>query len=230
MKVLHKEYAEMSSLGALHGQSPQWHSLQLCCSAASYLGFTLGAETVWVHNPLGIFCFCAAWTHLGSAVTHVWPDSHALVRCLPSVCICPAFTPCVALAMSHTCEVAEQHAPPNCSVHIPLNTISAQEKLDHIGIVVLILGTPVTALMAHEHGSIPSDIKACFAAMLAAAFLPPAPRVAGFAAGIVAMVAMHFRTVMNANLAVQLALYATGGAAFLRWAPLAPLQSCTGAF
>lgn len=52
------------------------------CRLASYLGFTLGAETIWVHNPLGIFCFCAAWTHLGSAITHVWPDSHALVRAI----------------------------------------------------------------------------------------------------------------------------------------------------
>jgi len=48
--------------------------------AASYLGLTVGAESVWVHNPLGIFCFCAAWTHLGSAVTHVWPDSFTLAR------------------------------------------------------------------------------------------------------------------------------------------------------
>lgn len=84
--------------------------------------------------------------------------------------------------------------------------------------MVLILGTPVTALMAQEHGGIPHDIKYCFAGMLAAAFLPPAPRVAGFATGVVAMVAMHFRTVMNANLAVQLVLYAAGGVAFLRYA------------
>ena len=54
---------------------------------ASYLGFTLGAEASWVHNPLGIFCFCAAWTHVGSAVTHVWPDSFTLVRRAPRVCL-----------------------------------------------------------------------------------------------------------------------------------------------
>ena len=83
--------------------------------------------------------------------------------------------------------------------------------------MVLILGTPVTALMAHEHGGIPPDMKACFVGMLGAAFLPPAPRVAGFTAGIAAMVALHFRRIMNANLAVQLALYAAGGAAFLRY-------------
>jgi len=44
----------------------------------------VGAESVWVHNPLGIFCFCAAWTHLGSAVTHVWPDSFTLARRPPT--------------------------------------------------------------------------------------------------------------------------------------------------
>ena len=82
--------------------------------------------------------------------------------------------------------------------------------------MVLILGTPVTALMAHEHGGIPPDMKACFVGILGAAFLPPAPRVAGFTAGIAAMVALHFRRIMNANLAMQLVLYAAGGAAFLR--------------
>ena len=29
--------------------------------------------------PLAAFCACAAVTHLFSAITHVWPDSHALV-------------------------------------------------------------------------------------------------------------------------------------------------------
>ncbi len=70
--------------------------------------------------------------------------------------------------------------------------------------------------MAHARGGIPADIKYIFAGLLSAAFLPPAPRVAGFAAGVTAMVALHFRVIMNANLAAQLALYAAGGAAFLR--------------
>jgi predicted membrane channel-forming protein YqfA (hemolysin III family) len=46
-----------------------------------------------------VFCACAATTHILSAVTHVWPDDHAL------------------------------------------------EKLDHVGIVALIVGTPLTAVM-----------------------------------------------------------------------------------
>ena len=52
--------------------------------------------------------------------------------------------------------------------------------------------------------------------MLLAAFLPPAPRVLGFATGIITMVAMHGATVLNLNLAVQLGLYLVGAIAFLR--------------
>ena len=95
----------------------------------------------------------------------------------------------------------------------------AQEKLDHLGIVALVVGTPVTALMAHEHGEVPLDVKVCFALMLAAAFLPPAPRVAGFSVGTVAMIGMHCRTIFDANLAAQLCLYGLGALCFLRRAP-----------
>ena len=56
--------------------------------------------------------------------------------------------------------------------------------------------------------------------MLAAAFLPPTPRVLGFTAGVLCMVFMHFRVVMNVNLAVQLAMYGIGAYVFLRYAQL----------
>ncbi len=46
---------------------------------ASYSGLYEDGGREWVHNPLGIFCFCAATTHLGSMMTHVYPDSFALV-------------------------------------------------------------------------------------------------------------------------------------------------------
>ncbi len=49
--------------------------------------------------PMIVFSLCAATTHLLSALTHVYPDDHAL------------------------------------------------EKLDHVGIVALIVGTPLTAVM-----------------------------------------------------------------------------------
>ena len=46
--------------------------------------YILGATDVrWPHNPLGIFCFCAAITHFGSASTHIYPDNVALVRSSP---------------------------------------------------------------------------------------------------------------------------------------------------
>jgi hypothetical protein len=50
---------------------------------ASYMGMVVGGSSAWVHNPLGIFCFCAATTHLLSALTHIYPDSVALVKSLP---------------------------------------------------------------------------------------------------------------------------------------------------
>ena len=52
--------------------------------------------------------------------------------------------------------------------------------------------------------------------MIAAAFLPPTLRVLGFFSGIVCMVVMHWRMVLNLNLGIQLALYLTGAVAFLR--------------
>ena len=91
-----------------------------------------------------------------------------------------------------------------------------QEKLDHFGIVALVVGTPVTALMAHEHGEIPFDVKLCFALMLVAALCPPAARVAGFSGGTIAMVALHWRVIFNANLGVQLCLYGLSAVCFLR--------------
>lgn len=117
---------------------------------------------------LGTFCFCAACTHIFSALGHVYPDSHLL------------------------------------------------EKMDHIGIIALILGTPITALLAKEHGYIPTDLMWSSLGMLVAAFLPPAPRVLGFAAGILIIIAFHYQKIMTANLVAQLALYLTGGISFLR--------------
>ncbi|KAK9809407.1 hypothetical protein WJX73_003131 [Symbiochloris irregularis] len=144
---------------------------------ASYAGYTPGHN--WVHNPFGIFCFCAATTHLLSASTHVYPDNHFL------------------------------------------------EKFDHLGIVALVLGTPITALMAHTRGGIPLDLKISAGVMLAAAFLPPTLRVLGFTVGIVVMVVLHFHIVVNANLATQLGMYGLGACVFLRNGGHARFVGCT---
>ena len=67
----------------------------LPCRVHTYFSKELGSSSTWAHNPLGIFCFCAAVTHLGSTATHVYPDSFALVR----------FGPCpVHLLACHQCD------------------------------------------------------------------------------------------------------------------------------
>ena len=71
-------------------------------------------------------------------------------------------------------------------------------------------------LQAKEHGYIPTDLKYASVGMLLAAFLPPAPRVLGFAAGIGVIIAFHYGKIMNVNLISQLALYLIGGISFLR--------------
>lgn len=90
------------------------------------------------------------------------------------------------------------------------------EKMDHIGIVALILGTPITALLAKEHGYVPTDLVYSSVGMLVAAFLPPTARVLGFMTGVTVIVGLHYQKIMNANLVVQLALYLIGGISFLR--------------
>lgn len=134
----------------------------LILGVISLFGGTGGGAT------LATFCFCAACTHIFSALGHVYPDSHVL------------------------------------------------EKLDHIGIIALILGTPITALLAKEHGYVPTDLIWSSLGMLVAAFLPPTARVLGFASGIGVIIAFHYQTIMNLNLVAQLALYLTGGISFLR--------------
>lgn len=91
-----------------------------------------------------------------------------------------------------------------------------QEKFDHLGIVALVLGTPITALMSHTRGGIPLDLKIAACVMLAAAFLPPTLRVLGFTIGTVVMVALYFHTLINVNLAIQLGMYGVGACVFLR--------------
>ena len=63
---------------------------------------------------------------------------------------------------------------------------------------------------------VPCALQLCCVLMLLAAFLPPTPRVLGFATGIITMVVMHGRMVLNVNLSVQLLLYLVGAIAFLR--------------
>ncbi|KAL4452780.1 hypothetical protein ABPG75_008442 [Micractinium tetrahymenae] len=132
----------------------------------------LAALASWGRVPggaaLAAFCCCAATTHLFSALTHVWPDSHSL------------------------------------------------EKFDHIGIVATIVGTPITALMALEHGHVPTPMAWVALMLLVAAFQPPAPRVAGFVGGGAIAVLLYWRQLASFLMAAQLLLYLAGAGAFLR--------------
>lgn len=73
-------------------------------------------------GALAIFCFCATCTHIFSALGHVYPDSHVLVSLV------------VLIILSLVLWNLMLH-------HVP------QEKMDHVGIIALILGTPITALL-----------------------------------------------------------------------------------
>jgi hypothetical protein len=46
----------------------------MCCRIGVF------ADAVWGGKPLAVFCLCAATTHLASAITHIYPDDHVLVR------------------------------------------------------------------------------------------------------------------------------------------------------
>eukprot|EP00879_Flechtneria_rotunda_P024922 GHRR01026449.1.p1 GENE.GHRR01026449.1~~GHRR01026449.1.p1 ORF type:complete len:228 (+),score=48.55 GHRR01026449.1:807-1490(+) len=123
--------------------------------------FVPGGAALWV------FCCCAAITHLLSALTHVWPDSHFL------------------------------------------------EKLDHLGITALIIGTPFTQMIALDpHGNYTKLSVAC-AALLLAAFLPPQLRTAGFISIGGMLVFSHWH-IVDVALAAQCMLYVAGGLCFVR--------------
>ncbi|KAK9841619.1 hypothetical protein WJX74_008816 [Apatococcus lobatus] len=89
------------------------------------------------------------------------------------------------------------------------------EKVDHVGIVALVTGTPITALLAVKNGQIPEGFMVVGGIMFAAAFLPRALRVIGFASGIAVSVFLH-PEMLTWLLAVEMSLYVLGAIAFLR--------------
>ena len=90
------------------------------------------------------------------------------------------------------------------------------EKLDHIGITATIIGTPVTALLAKEHGHIPTPLLVVSIWLLFCAFLRPAPRVFGFLSGGAVMVYLYGMMLMDSIFLVELVLYVSGAIFFLR--------------
>lgn len=78
------------------------------------------------------------------------------------------------------------------------------------------LSVCTVVVQAKEHGDVPTDLKYASVGMLVAAFLPPTPRVLGFAGGISVIIAFHYHKIMTMNLVAQLGLYLVGGISFLR--------------
>ncbi|KAG1656019.1 hypothetical protein FOA52_005647 [Chlamydomonas sp. UWO 241] len=131
--------------------------LGVCALLGSFSGGT----------PMAVFCACAATTHLLSAVTHVWPDDHAL------------------------------------------------EKLDHVGIVALIVGTPLTAAMARRPDGDLTVMGLVAAGLLVSAFMQPLPRTLSFVA-LAAVLLFSYGYVMNALFAAEVVMYLAGAIAFIR--------------
>lgn len=90
-----------------------------------------------------------------------------------------------------------------------------QEKLDHVAIVALIIGTPLTHIMARAQGHVPKDLLISLACMMLCAALPPAIRVAGFVLGPVIWSFWH-RELLTLPIISQAVLYLLGAASFLR--------------
>jgi predicted membrane channel-forming protein YqfA (hemolysin III family) len=112
----------------------------------------------------------------------------------------------VCAAVTHVCSAATHVWPDSHAI----------EKADHLGITATIVGTPVSALMALQHGHAPPGLVAISTGIVGAAFLPPVPRVAGFVVGTAALVVIYGGALLNWVLGTQLALYGAGAALFLR--------------
>jgi predicted membrane channel-forming protein YqfA (hemolysin III family) len=90
------------------------------------------------------------------------------------------------------------------------------EKLDHIGITATIIGTPITALLAKEHGHLPTPLLVFSVCLVLAAFLRPIPRVIGFLCGGAGLVVLYGTRLLDQIFVMELLLYASGSIFFLR--------------
>jgi len=84
-----------------------------------------------------------------------------------------------------------------------------------VAIVALIVGTPLTAILARTRGRIPSDMWWVLGWLLFAAVLPPKLRVGGFILGPLVWTCNHTE-MLTRNMCTQIALYLFGAASFLR--------------
>ncbi|KAL4855410.1 hypothetical protein ACK3TF_003957 [Chlorella vulgaris] len=143
--------------------------------------------------------------------SHALPGTFLLLlAALAAAGLCPGgaalstFGCCAAT--THLCSALTHIYPDSHSI----------EKADHLGIVATIVGTPITMLMAQEHGHVPGPMLAITLLLICAACLPPAPRVAGFIGGGCIAAFLYWHRLSSVVLVVQVVLYLTGAVAFLR--------------
>lgn len=89
------------------------------------------------------------------------------------------------------------------------------EKMDHVGIVALVAGTPITAIMAKDPTASLVTMWCCIALLVAAAFLPPLMRTLAFIA-IGTLEVLQYWFILTPNLGLQVLLYCCGAYAFIR--------------
>lgn len=161
--------------------TPWWHSV-LCdpYERINVWSHALPAILFWVlgitklvtdfatWKSVCVFCTSAGMMHVGSAMTHVYPDDVYL------------------------------------------------EKLDHLGIATLVMGTPISTIMARFPDESITSLAAVASTMFLAAFFPPFLRTAAFGAGTLHIYALNFSRVHSPHLTTEVILYAIGAIAFLR--------------
>ncbi|KAF5835504.1 hypothetical protein DUNSADRAFT_7288 [Dunaliella salina] len=89
------------------------------------------------------------------------------------------------------------------------------EKLDHIGIVALIVGTPLTALLAKDPADDMKVMGLTGLALVGAAFLRPTIRTLSFVA-LGTILFVRYWTIVNVNLTLQVVLYLMGAYSFIQ--------------
>jgi len=89
------------------------------------------------------------------------------------------------------------------------------EKMDHLGIVVLIVGTPITQIMAMDPKGCRRVLWCSCMGLLVSAFLPAVPRVIAFV-GIGAIMVAAYTHILNTSLLLQCFLYVAGAVSFIR--------------
>ncbi|KAJ9514681.1 hypothetical protein QJQ45_028442 [Haematococcus lacustris] len=143
----------------------------------------------WSHFVPGVVLICIGIAAWAGQTTGGWP----------------MVIYCAAAATTHLCSAITHIWPDD---HL-------LEKMDHLGIVALILGTPLTAAVAQDP-EVDLRVMLCTGVgLLAAAFLRPLMRTLAFV-GLGAVLFFTYYQIVNINLGIQVVMYLCGAYSFVR--------------